>query len=288
MSILVVMAAGMGSRYGGFKQVDPMGPSGETLVDFSVFDAIRAGFKKMVFVIKPEFEDVFRERISDRYRDAAEVVHVYQGLDVGLEGLALAEGRQKPWGTGHALLCAANAVTGAFAVINADDFYGHSSFRMIADYLSADSGPGPGEAALVGFALKNTLSGHGHVSRGVCTLGQHMHLQEVIERTRISRAGSGAVFVDENDKRHNLTGDEIVSMNLWGFHPSIFDHLQSAFHRFVRDWGSDPKAEFYIPSVVNRLTRTGALRTRVLPSEEVYVKAHAATLSFSSRMGPFK
>lgn len=189
MSTLVVMAAGMGSRYGGLKQVDPMGPSGETLVDFSVFDAIRAGFKKMVFVIKPEFEDVFRERISDRYRDAAEVVHVYQGLDVGLEGLALAEGRQKPWGTGHALLCAANAVTGAFAVINADDFYGHSSFRMIADYLSADSGPGPGEAALVGFALKNTLSGHGHVSRGVCTLGQEMHLQEVIERTRISRRG---------------------------------------------------------------------------------------------------
>lgn len=270
MSTLVVMAAGMGSRYGGLKQVDPVGPSGETLLDFSIFDAVSVGFTRIVFVIKHDFDDVFRLRVSDKFRDAAEVVHVYQELDVGLEGMAIPEERNKPWGTGHALLCAAPAVTDPFGVINADDFYGRSSFRALANYLNTDHGPGPDEAALVGFTLKNTLSGYGYVSRGVCTLREDSFADQVIERTRIGTAGSSPYYVDEDDERHDMTGNETVSMNLWGFHPFFFDQLQKGFRRFLRDHGADPGAEFFIPSLVNRLMGSGALRTRVLPTSEVW------------------
>lgn len=270
MATLVVMAAGMGSRYGGLKQVEQLGPSGETLLDFSVFDAIRVGFERVVFVIKPEFEGMFRQRISDKFQSAVDVAHVYQELDGGLHGAAVPAGRVKPWGTGHAVLSAAHAVAGPFAVINADDFYGRGSFRLIADYLRAGQGPGPSEAALAGFVLKNTLSGHGDVSRGVCTLGADMYLDGIAERTRIRRMGSDIVYIDDDDEHHSLTGEEIVSMNLWGFDVSFFEHLKDGFCRFVRDHGSDPKAELYIPRIVDELCTTGALRVRVLPTEEVW------------------
>jgi hypothetical protein len=202
--------------------------------------------------------------------DAAEVIHVFQVLDVGLEGFVLPNDREKPWGTGHALLSAANAVSSPFAVINADDFYGRSSFRAIADYLNPGSGPAPDEAALVGYALKNTLSTHGHVARGVCEVDQDLYVRRITEHTKIFHTDSGVFFVDEQGEQHSLRGDEIVSMNLWGFHPSFFAHLETGFSQFLRDCGDDPKAEFFIPTVVNQLLGTGAFRAKVLPTDDVW------------------
>ena len=269
MTTLVVLAAGMGSRYGGLKQIDPVGPAGETIIDYSVFDAARAGFRRAVFVIRRDFEAPFREKLLSRFERVMECVPVYQELSTCTEGYPVPAERKKPWGTGQALLAAEEAVEGPFAVINADDFYGAGSFRAMAGFLADPAAAREGDYAMVGFVLRNTLSDHGHVSRGVCEIDEAFFLRRIVERTRIFKGEGGkAWWEDEGGERRPLTGDEIASMNLWGFRPSIFDHLRERFRRFLERHGGDPKAEFFIPTVVNELVEAGAARVKVLPTRE--------------------
>lgn len=262
---LVVLAAGMGSRYGGLKQIDPVGPAGETVLDYAVFDARRAGFSRVVFVIRRDFEALFRESIGARYADRIEVDYVFQSVDALPAGFVTPPAREKPWGTGHALWCARPAVPGNFAVINADDFYGADSFRQLAGFFAQAR---PSDVALVGFTLAKTLSEHGAVSRGVCAVDRGGALQAIVEHTGIlpTDVGPGRKF----------TGAEIVSMNCWGFTPAIFDGLDRQFRSFLAPLGPhaapapagpDPlKAEFYLPAAVSALVAQGQATVRVLPT----------------------
>src|ERR1043166_2903919 len=243
---LLVLAAGMGSRYGGLKQIDPVGPSGETIIDYSIFDARRAGFDKLVFVTRRDMETTFREIIGDKFEKKIAVEYVFQEVPPH---------RQKPWGTGHAILTGRSGVREPFAVINADDFYGRESFRLIAEHLRGRHG----DFAMVGFILRNTLSDFGSVARGVCDCDADAYLRSVTELTKIERDGPGAVAVGRK-----LTGDEIVSMNMWGFTPAIFVHLERLFAGFLKDKGEKEKAEFYIPAAVTELITSGQARVKVL------------------------
>ena len=261
---LVVLAAGMGSRYGGLKQIDPVGPSGEVIMDYSMYDAVKAGFGKIVFVIRRDFEDSFKEKFSSKLEGVIETAYVYQELGSLVDDFEIPAGREKPWGTGHAILIAKDAVAEPFAVINADDYYGPRSYEQTKEFLVS----GSDNYAMVGFTLRNTLSEHGHVSRGVCQCDENMLLQKVTETTEITKAGDGAVFVDENGDEKKLTGDEIVSMNLWGFGPDIFEHLQGQFKNFLDEHGNELKSEFYIPTVVDRLISSGEKKVSVLHSHE--------------------
>jgi dTDP-glucose pyrophosphorylase len=270
MPVLLIMAAGIGSRYGGLKQVDPVGPNGETIIDYSVFDAVRAGFRKVIFIIRPEFETLFREKVSSRYEAGIETLHAYQDLHDGLEGFIPPGERERPWGTGHAVLVTEKTVNEPFAVINADDFYGRSSLEKMAAYLANAPPPGAEEYAMVGYTLRNTLSEHGHVSRGVCRHDPELFLEKIVERTRILKEGAAACYLDQDDRRHPLTGDEIVSMNLWGFRPAFFTQLREAFRRFLGERGRELKAEFFIPTVVDRLIAEGRIRVKILPTEDAW------------------
>ncbi len=251
MPTLLVMAAGMGSRYGGLKQIDPIGPGGETLADYSLYDALNAGFVKIVFIIRRDFEAAFRQAVDAKLQGRAEIAYVFQGLDSCTGGFVPPPDRVKPWGTGHAILTACTAVAEPFAVINADDYYGRESFRIVADYLRGESARDGDEYAMVGFTLRNTLSEHGHVSRGVCEIDGGGFLKKVVEREKIVREGRGARCQAEGGAELDLSGDEIASMNLWAFNPSIFQRLQTRFDRFLAERGGDPKAEYYIPTVVD-------------------------------------
>ena len=262
MPTLVVLAAGIGRRYGGLKQLAGVGPGGETLLEYSIYDAIRSGFDKAVFVIRPEIEVAFRAGLVVRFERHIRCRFVHQTLQAGLEGLSAPPDRTKPWGTGHAVLAARDEVREPFAVVNADDYYGRESISRVADHLSR----GSEEYALAGYLLRNTLSEHGSVARGVCEYEESMVLRKVVERTAIHAEGDGAWFVDESGLRRNLTGDELVSMNLWGFPPSFFAHLRSRFDEFVATRGHDPTAEFFLPSAVNRLIELGLTRVNVLVS----------------------
>lgn len=257
---LVILAAGMGSRYGGLKQLDPVGPSGETLMDYSVYDALRAGFNKLVFVIRRDMEAQFGSAIGQKFASRVQVEYAYQEVTRVPAGFALATERTKPWGTGHAVLSALEVVHEPFAVINADDFYGAASFRALAEHLRS----GTADYAMVGFILRNTLSRFGTVARGVCRLDEQGFLENVVELTRIQPDGARARYTDAAGQVRSLSGDEIVSLNLWGFNPSIFSRLEEQFAEFLRRHGSDLKAEFYIPSVVNRLVETDQARVKVL------------------------
>lgn len=262
---LLVLAAGMGSRYGGLKQVDPVGPSGETIVDYSIHDALGAGFGRVVFVIRRDIEKTFREVVGKRFEKKTEVAYAFQELDMIPTGFMFPPTRTKPWGTGHAILIAENCVRGPFAVINGDDFYGAASFRVLADFLShADS---PDDFAMVGFTLRKTLSEHGTVSRGVCECDAKGFLRTVTEYTRITRAGTGGRHEGGDGAARDFTGDEMVSMNLWGFTPSIFAHIRGQFVEFLKTRVAEEKSEFYIPSVVNRLVAEGQVRVKVLPTD---------------------
>lgn len=265
---LVIIAAGMGNRYGGLKQIDPVGPNGEILIDYSIYDAVRAGFGKLVFVIRPDFEDTFKQNISGKFESNLEVSHVYQQTSDYLNGFELPHERRKPWGTGHAILTAGKAVDEPFVAINADDYYGHNSFKIIADYLSSGEMPGGHNHAMVGYILRNTLSEYGYVSRAVCYCGPQMLLDSVVERTKIKRQSDAAVYFDESGKSFSLTGDEIVSMNFWAFQPSIFDSLQAQFSDFLNDRGHDAKAEFFIPTAVNNLIAAGKITVKVLKTQD--------------------
>jgi UTP-glucose-1-phosphate uridylyltransferase len=262
------MAAGIGSRYGGLKQIDPVGPSGEIIIDYSIYDAMKAGFGKVVFVIRKDIEKDFRDCIGSRFESKIRTEYVFQELAKLPPGFTLPEDRQKPWGTGHAILMAKNAIDEPFAVINADDFYGRSGYELLAKAFSENANSAVPEYYMVGFKLANTLSEFGHVARGVCKSAPDSTLMEVVERTKIEKTDSGAKFTDENGKTVALSGQEIVSMNMWGFAPSIFPHLEKQFVLFLERKISDSKAEFFIPTVVGDLIASGKARVKVLPSTD--------------------
>lgn len=243
---LVILAAGMASRYGSQKQTEAFGPSGETIMDYSIYDALRAGFGKVVFIIRKDFADAFKESISKKFAGKAEVDYVYQELDYFVDKQYFPEGRTKPWGTGHALLCAKDAVKEPFAVINADDFYGKDAFEKAADFLINKCSPK--EYALIGYRLANTLSDHGTVSRGVCEVDIEMKLTEITERTKIYRK-DGEITYEDNDIANTLPDDTNVSMNFWCFHPNVFEITENLFKEFPKNNFDNPKAEFFIPII---------------------------------------
>jgi UTP-glucose-1-phosphate uridylyltransferase len=257
---LLVLAAGMGSRYGGLKQIDPVGPSGETIIDYSVYDALRAGFGRLVFVIRHDIESSFRETVGARFESQIAVDYVFQDLDRLPPGFTPPPSRTKPWGTAHAVLMAAETIREPFAVINGDDFYGKNSFRILGQHLAS----GSPDFAMVGFVLRNTLSEFGSVARGVCRTTPDDFLESVVELTHIEPDGAGARHTDRAGVRHPLTGGEIVSLNTWGFTPAIFEHLRREFSAFLQTRGQDPKAEFFIPTAVNTLVNSGQARVKVL------------------------
>ncbi len=270
--ILVVMAAGMGSRYGGLKQIDPVGPCGEAILDYSLYDARRAGFSTVVFIIKHEIEADFKRTVGARAEQAGlEVRYAFQQLDILPEGFSVPEGRVKPWGTAHAVLSAAACIDAPFAVINADDYYGPTCFRLIFEYLSTHADGDKFAWAMVGFHLKNTVSENGSVSRGVCVTDAAGNLVSVTERTRIEpRDGAIAYTEDDGKTWVELPGDSLVSMNLWGFTPSFVTAAQEGFADFLRqNLPVNPlKCEYYLPSVVSAALADGRTEVRVLTSTD--------------------
>ena len=264
---LVVLAAGIGSRYGGLKQIEAVGPHGAIVIEYSVFDAIRAGFDRVVCVIRRDIEQDFRALVSARFEKQIAVDYVFQETSDLPRGFTLPPDRKKPWGTGHAVLACKDVVTTPFAVINADDFYGRGSFDALGRFLGSVD-PASDGYSMVGFTLRNTLSEHGHVARGVCEVGAGGMLNRVIERTHIEKDGAGARYVEDGGISHPLTGDEVVSMNIWGLTPSLFGHLRQEFPRFLQAQGGNPKAEFFLPTVIDGLVGEGRATVRVLPTPE--------------------
>jgi Nucleotidyl transferase len=264
---LLVLAAGMGSRYGGLKQIDPVGPSGETIIDYSIFDALRAGFGKLVFVIRRDIEETFREAIGARFEKRLPVEYVFQELDKLPPGFSVPPNRKKPWGTGQAILVAADVIHEPFAAINADDFYGAASFRVLAEHLRS----GVSDYSMVGFVLRNTLSEFGSVARGACQVGADGYLQGVTELTKIERDGQGAKYTDAAGTIHLLSGDEPVSMNMWGFTPTVFPHLREQLIEFLQRHGREEKSELYIPLVVSELIRARKERCKVLRTPDTWL-----------------
>ena len=260
---LLVLAAGMGSRYGGLKQLDGIGPNGETIMDYSIYDAIRSGFGKVVFVIRHDFEKDFKEKILSKYENHIAVDVVFQSIDKLPDGFVPNPERTKPWGTNHAVLMGSEIIREPFAVINADDFYGQDSFRVLAKALTDMEGK-TGEYCMVGFRVGNTLSESGEVSRGVCHISDDGFLTTVTERHHIMRRDGGAVsFLDESGNAIVLDDNALVSMNMWGFTPDYFEYSKKAFVEFLSEHGNDLKTEFYIPSMVNELITRGAASVKV-------------------------
>lgn len=263
---LLVLAAGMGSRYGGLKQLDPVGPDDETIMDYSIFDARRAGFGKIVFVIRKEIEEPFKRVIGAQFEKRIAVEYVYQEVGKLIPGFSMPVERTKPWGTTHAILMAANVIHEPFGVINADDFYGAGSYRVLAQHLQT----GTSDYAMVGFVLRNTLSEFGTVARGVCHVGEDGYLKDITELKSIEREGPRITNIDSEGQETALNGGEMVSMNMWGFTPQIFGQLYEQFQRFLKRYGDDLKAECYIPSTVNSLIHLGLARVKVLRSGDAW------------------
>ena len=261
---LLVLAAGMGSRYGGLKQIDPVGPAVETIIDYSIFDALRAGFGKLVFVIRKDIEQQFREIVGSRFEKRVAVEYVFQALEDIPPRFAVPQGRTKPWGTMQAILLAAGAIHEPFAAINADDFYGADGYRSLAGHLTS----GSSDYAMVGFVLRNTLSDFGSVARGVCLVSDDGYLQHIVELTKVERDGNGARNTDAAGTVTKFTGDEPVSMNMWGFTPQVFDQLRERFEKFLESNSHDLKSECYIPNTVGELVRAGQARVKVLHSRD--------------------
>ncbi len=263
---LVILAAGIGSRYGGLKQIDPVGPQGEIVIDYSVYDAIQAGCDEVVFVIRRDIEEEFRERVGRTIERQVACRYAFQDLQDTPAGFVPPAERKKPWGTAHAVYAARHVVSHPFGVVNADDFYGRASYRHLAALLADEN---PDTYGLVAFVLHRTLSEHGSVSRAICEQ-QNGFLQSIVERTVIEKAGNAARY-REGDAWHPLTGQEAVSMNMWAFHPSFFDRLERAFARFLQEEGQNPKAEFLIPTVTDQLITAGEARVRVALSQETWL-----------------
>jgi hypothetical protein len=261
---LLVLAAGMGSRYGGLKQIDPVGPAGETIIDYSIYDAMRAGFGKLVFVIRHDIEQQFREIVGSRFEKRIAVEYAFQELNKLPAGFSVPEGRTKPWGTTHAILMAESVVKEPFAAINADDFYGQRAYQVLAEHLTA----GTADYAMVGFILKNTLSDHGSVARGVSRTDAQHYLTSIVEMLKIERDGAGAKNTDADGKVTKLNGDEAVSMNFWGFTPALFPQIKTAFETFLQKSGRELKSECYIPMTVGELVTGGQAKVKVLRSAD--------------------
>lgn len=264
---LVVMAAGVGSRYGGLKQIDPVGPAGEIMLDYSVYDARRAGFGRVVFIIRRDIEQAFREAVGSHFEGRIPVEYVFQELTDLPPGFSAPPDRVKPWGTAHALFACRRLVREPFAVINADDFYGARSYERLARYLESLA-PADTRYAMVGFKLVNTLSEHGSVTRGMCEMSPDGILRRIVERFTVEKTGAGARYQDEQDRWVPLRGDEIASMNMFGFTPTLFEFLAAKFPAFLKGSAGQPKAEFLIPAVADELIREGAASLRVIETPE--------------------
>ena len=262
---LVIMAAGLGSRFGGCKQITPVDDAGHVIIDYSIYDAIRAGFGRVVCIVKPEMEADFRAAIGDRIAGSVELVYAHQTIDRIPDGFTVPEGRVKPWGTAHAVLCAADVIEGDFAAINADDFYGPTAFQAACDFLNT---PGS-DHAMVGYRIENTLTEHGSVSRGICELDARGGLERITERLRIEPRAGGAAFI-EDDGETFVPDGTIVSMNLWAFRHGILDELRARFVDFLREKvpANPMKAEYFLPSVPDALIREGKARVQVLETGE--------------------
>jgi dTDP-glucose pyrophosphorylase len=263
---LLILAAGMGSRYGGLKQVDALGPAGEALIEYSVYDAIRAGFGKVVFIIRENIQDVFKEKIGGQFEDRIDTAYAFQEINTPVPGVEDLPEREKPWGTAHAVLVAREVIEEPFAVINADDYYGITAFQEMADFLNEECSPS--HYAMIGYELTKTLSDYGSVSRGICEMNDQRMLTSVVERTKVERIDGTIYYQDEEGQRHSLSEDTLVSMNYWGFHPNVFEYIRRHFIEFVQENKDKPRAEFFIPLVINRLIQEGKIRLTVLPNEE--------------------
>mgnify|MGYP005757463299 FL=1 len=269
--VLVIMAAGMGSRYGGLKQIDPVDREGHIIMDFSIYDAKKAGFEKVVFIIKKENEKDFKDAVGRRIEKVMDTAYVYQELDSIPEGFAVPEGRVKPWGTAHAILCAAGEIDSPFAVINADDYYGRSAFEKIYQYLTTHEDDEKYRYTMVGYRLINTVTDNGYVSRGVCALNEKNELVSVTERTRIEKRGSGVAYSEDGGSSwKEIDGNTLVSMNMWGFTESILEEIRSGFPAFLKKGlAENPmKCEYFLPSVVSDLLSAGKASVSVLESED--------------------
>lgn len=270
--VLVVMAAGMGSRYGGLKQIDPVDKEGHIIMDFSIFDAVKAGFEKVVFIIKKENEQDFRSAIGDRLSEKIKVSYVFQELTNLPEGYVVPEGRVKPWGTGHAIMSCMGEIDGPFVVINADDFYGSHAFQVAYDYLTTHQDEeGIYRYMMVGYRLENTLTDNGHVARGVCEMDAQGYLADIHERTHIEKRGNGAAYTEDEGKTWiPISGDATVSMNMWGFSESILGELQSRFSAFLEEnLEKNPlKCEYFLPFVVDELLKEGRATVAVEKSQD--------------------
>lgn len=264
------MAAGMGSRYGGLKQIDPVGPNGEIIMEYSIYDAIKAGFSKVVFIIKKEIEETFREVIGKKIEGLIEVEYVYQNLDDVPAGFSVPEGRTKPWGTGHAVLSARSAVKTPFAVINADDFYGGTTYRLLNGFLSSGAdGADKYKYCMVGFILENTLTESGHVARGVCNADGDGNLVDIHERTKIMKFGDETKYTEDDRNWILIPKGSIVSMNTWGFNLSFFKELEDNFPAFLeKNRDNILKAEYFLPTVVDNLIKAGKADVKVLSTTD--------------------
>jgi len=261
---LVILAAGMGSRYGGLKQLDEVGPNGEAIIDYSLYDAIRAGFGKVVFIIRTDFAEEFKARFESRLKGRIETQYVYQSLDKIPAGFKLNPEREKPWGTAHAVLMAKDAVKEPMAVINADDFYGKEAYQVMGDFLRSSTDPS--EYSMIGYRVANTLSEHGTVSRGVCNTDENGYLTSVVERTKIKRDEDGIYFYEDEGK-FPLKEDTPVSMNFWGLKPNVFGYIEKGFSEFLKERGHELKSEYFIPLLINDNIVAGRIKTKVLASD---------------------
>ena len=257
---LLVMAAGMGSRYGGLKQLDPIGPNGEFILDYTAYDAMKAGFTKVVFVIKEENLEIFKETVGNRIGSKIETAYCFQSLDDLPEGYSVPEGRTKQWGTAHAVLAARNEIKGPFAAVNADDFYGRESFKLIAEYMNSNEGG----ACMAGFILKNTLTENGTVSRGECAVDEKDDLSDITERTKIMRLENGNTAYLENDEWIDIPEDTIVSMNCWGLPEEFFGYAEKSFVEFLNEGGDEMKKEYYLPTAVKKYLSESGKNAKIL------------------------
>ncbi|MCG8410016.1 MAG: nucleotidyltransferase [Bacteroidales bacterium] len=264
---LLVLAAGMGSRYGGLKQLDQVGPSGETIIDYSVYDAIEAGFNKVVFIIRKDIEKEMKELLFDKYSQKIKVEYVFQEIDKVPAGTTIPTDRVKPWGTGHAVLMAKDIINEPFVVINADDFYGKSAFKVVADYMKSQQDNLKGKNCMAGYLLKNTLSENGTVSRGVCQVNNNHDLVEITEITKIGKEND-KIIAKDTDETIELNGNSFVSMNFWGFTPDVFPELEKEFKEFIINNSENIKSEYYIPNIVSHQINNKLASVKVLEATD--------------------
>ena len=277
---LLILAAGLGTRFGGLKQIDPVGPNGEIIIDYAIYDAINAGFDKLVFVIQHCFESTFKEKIGSKFDNLVETAYAYQEVNTCLGDFEPPKDRDKPWGTGHAILIAGDIIHGPFAVINADDYYGPNSFKIMAQFLATPACAGVNlsprkrgdlsgnDYAMVGYTLRDTLGEYGPVSRGVCQCDEQMFLRRVTECRNIESTATGARYFEDDGTERFLSGNEIISRNLWGFQPSIFHHLKEHFRRFLKERSDEKNSELFIPTVIDELVEKEKVTVKILRTND--------------------